>query len=149
EAANQSLKQLSRTDRLTEINNRGFWEENLVQEFQRCRRSGRVSSLLLFDIDHFKKLNDNYGHSVGDNVLRAVASQILTAQRNTDIAGRYGGEEFALILPETDGQQALIMAERLRQQIARLRIEWDEQPLQVTVSMGVSEFSTLMPTYQD
>jgi diguanylate cyclase len=149
EAANQSLKQLSRTDRLTEINNRGFWEENLMHEFQRCRRSGRVSSLLLFDIDHFKKLNDTYGHGVGDNVLRAVAAQIRSAQRNTDIAGRYGGEEFALILPETDGQQALVMAERLRQQIARLQIELDETTLHVTVSMGVSEFSTLMPSYQD
>ena len=149
EAANQTLKQLSRTDRLTEINNRGFWEESLMHEFQRCRRSGRVSSLLLFDIDHFKKLNDNYGHGVGDKVLRVVARQIRNAQRNTDIAGRFGGEEFALILPETDGQQALVMAERLRQQIAQLQIESDDTLLHVTVSMGVSEFSALMPTYQD
>lgn len=149
EAANQSLKQLSRTDRLTEINNRGFWEECLVQEFQRCRRSGRMSSLLLFDIDHFKRLNDTWGHIAGDKVLRAVAKQIRSSQRNTDIAGRYGGEEFALILPETDGEQALIMAERLRQQIERIPVEWEEGHLQVTVSMGISEFSPLMSSHQN
>lgn len=148
EAANHSLKLLSRTDRLTGINNRGFWEESLEQEFQRCRRSGRMSSLLLFDIDHFKELNDKHGHSAGDEVLRAVARQIRLSQRNTDIAGRYGGEEFAIILTETDGQHALVMAERLRQEIARLRIEWEEKLLHVTVSVGIAEFSARMPGHK-
>lgn len=148
EEANHSLKLLSRTDRLTGINNRGFWEENLEHEFQRCRRSGRVSSLLLFDIDHFKVLNDSYGHSAGDEVLRAVARQIRKTLRNTDIAGRYGGEEFAIILTETDGQQALVMAERLRQQISQLSIEWEEKLLRISVSIGISEFNRLMPGHK-
>lgn len=148
EAANRSLEQLSRIDRLTGINNRGYWEENLEQEFQRCKRSATPSSLVMFDIDHFKQFNDRYGHVAGDEILRAVALQIKNSQRTTDLAGRYGGEEFALILPDTDVQKALFVAERLRNQISEMRVEWEEQLLNVTVSMGVSEFSDQMPTHQ-
>ncbi|MDO8909183.1 MAG: GGDEF domain-containing protein [Pseudohongiella sp.] len=148
EAANLSLEQLSRTDRLTGINNRGFWEENLEQEFQRCKRSSAPSSLMMFDIDHFKHFNDRYGHLAGDEVLRAVASQIKRSQRTTDLAGRYGGEEFAIILPDTNAQKALLVAERLRSQISGISIEWEEQLLNVTVSMGVSEFDKNMQTHQ-
>lgn len=148
EAANRSLKQLSRIDRLTGINNRGYWEENLEQEFQRCKRSTTPSSLLMFDIDHFKQFNDRYGHVAGDEVLRAVARQIKRSQRTTDLAGRYGGEEFAIILPDTDVKKALFVAERLRRQISDLPIEWEAQLLHVTVSTGVSEFDNNMPTYQ-
>lgn len=148
EAANRSLELLSRVDRLTGINNRGYWEENLEQEFQRCKRSSTPSSLLMMDIDHFKHFNDRYGHVAGDEVLRAVARQIRKSQRTTDIAGRYGGEEFAIILPDTDLKKALFVAERLRKQISDLPIEWQEQLLNVTVSMGVSEFSNDMPTHK-
>lgn len=148
EEANHSLKLLSRTDRLTGINNRGFWEENLTHEFQRCRRSGRVSSLMLFDIDFFKQLNDSHGHSAGDEVLRAVSSLVKKSLRNTDIAGRYGGEEFAIILPETGGEQARILAERLRQQIAAMHVTWEQKQLNISVSIGISEFSEKMPGHK-
>lgn len=148
EAANRSLEQLSRTDRLTGINNRGFWEENLEQEFLRCKRSSTPSSLLMFDIDHFKQFNDRYGHLAGDEVLRTVALQIKRSQRTTDLSGRYGGEEFAIILPDTDAEKALFVAERLRKQISDLPIEWEEQLLHVTVSIGVSEFDKHMPTHK-
>jgi len=148
EAANLSLQSLSRTDRLTGINNRGFWEESLEQEFLRCHRSNRPASLIMFDIDHFKTFNDRYGHSAGDEILRAVSDQIKKTQRTTDIAGRYGGEEFALILPDTDGQQALVVAERLRLQISKLQVEWEDEQLNVTVSLGICEFSKAMPAYE-
>lgn len=148
EAANLSLQRLSRTDRLTGLNNRGFWEENLEQEFLRSQRSKRPASLIMLDIDHFKNFNDTHGHSAGDDVLRAVSNQIKTSQRTTDIAGRYGGEEFAIILPDTDGQQALAVAERLRQQISKLQLAWDAQLLNITVSIGISEYHTEMPAYQ-
>ncbi|MDP2286321.1 MAG: diguanylate cyclase [Pseudohongiella sp.] len=149
ESANLSLQRLSRTDRLTGINNRGFWEENLEQEFLRCHRSHRPASLIMLDIDHFKHFNDMHGHSAGDEVLRAVSNQIKKSQRTTDIAGRYGGEEFAIILPDTDGQQALAVAERLKQQISKLRLEWQDQSLTITVSMGISEYNQSMSVYQE
>lgn len=149
ETANLSLQRLSRTDRLTGLNNRGFWEENLEQEFLRSQRSKRPASLIMLDIDHFKHFNDTHGHSAGDEVLRAVSNQIKTSQRTTDIAGRFGGEEFAIILPDTDGQQALAVAERLRQQISKLQLAWDTQLLSATVSIGISEYSTGMSVYQD
>lgn len=149
ESANQSLQLLSRTDRLTGINNRGFWEENLEQEFLRCHRSHRPASLIMLDIDHFKHFNDTYGHSAGDEVLRAVSNQIKKSQRTTDIAGRYGGEEFAIILPDTDGQLALAVAERLKQQIGKLQLEWQDQLLTITVSMGISEYNQSMSVYQE
>ncbi|MBU2097285.1 MAG: GGDEF domain-containing protein [Gammaproteobacteria bacterium] len=149
QAANRSLEKLSRIDRLTGISNRGYWEDNLEQEFQRCKRSSTPSSLLMIDIDHFKQFNDRYGHVAGDEVLRTVARQIKRSQRATDQAGRYGGEEFAIILPETDIKKAMFVAERLRKQIYDLPIEWEKQPLHVTVSMGVSQFDKNMSTHKN
>lgn len=148
ESANKTLKRLSRTDGLTTLHNRGYWEECLKQEFKRCQRSHRPASLILFDIDHFKTLNDTHGHSAGDEVLRVVANDIKQVQRSTDISGRYGGEEFGLILPETKQVQALVVAERLREKIAGTVIDWEGTPLQVTVSLGVAEFSDTFEDYQ-
>jgi len=149
ESANKTLKKLSRTDKLTNLYNRGCWEECLEQEFKRCRRSKRPASLILFDIDHFKKFNDTYGHAAGDKVLRSVAQAIRHTQRSTDITGRYGGEEFGIILPETNQDQALQFAERLREQIADTIVDWEESPLQITVSAGVAEYSEDLQDYQD
>lgn len=149
EAANHSLKLLSRLDRLTDLNNRGYWEETLEQEFQRCRRSSLPSSLMMLDVDHFKRLNDQHGHLAGDKVLRAVATQIKRCQRATDVAGRYGGEEFAVILPDTDLNSAMVVAERLRRQISEMPIEWEDQLLYVTASLGVCEFSDLFQSHQN
>lgn len=148
ESANKTLKKLSRTDKLTTLHNRGYWEECLEQEFKRCHRSKRPATLILFDIDHFKNFNDTHGHSAGDEVLRAVAGAVRQTQRSTDISGRYGGEEFGLVLPETTQEQALLVAERLREKIATTVIDWEGTPLQVTVSLGVAEYSHTLEDYQ-
>lgn len=148
EAANASLKRLSRTDHLTGLFNRGYWEESLEQEFLRCTRNNRPASLILFDIDHFKQFNDRYGHQAGDEVLRTVGGVLKTFRRSTDIAGRYGGEEFGIILPETTADQAMVFAERLRKRIAATRVDWEDSALQVTISLGVSQFDSHMTSHQ-
>lgn len=91
EKANDHLAYISQTDALTELFNRGFWEEEFIREHKRCQRSHNPSCLVIFDIDHFKKVNDNYGHQAGDEVIRTVASVMRQTARETDIAGRYGG----------------------------------------------------------
>jgi len=149
EAANKSLQQLSRTDKLTGLFNRGYWEECLETEFNRSKRSQTPSSLILFDIDHFKRLNDTFGHPAGDKMLIAVARCVESSQRLTDTAGRYGGEEFALILPDTTKENALVVAERLRRSIMNNVVEWDSQVLQVTVSLGICEFNENMESHQN
>ncbi|OFE12079.1 diguanylate cyclase [Pseudohongiella acticola] len=149
ESANKTLQKISRTDKLTGLYNRGYWEECLEQEFKRCQRSKRPSALILFDIDHFKTFNDTHGHTAGDEVLRAVARAIKETQRSTDISGRYGGEEFGLVLPETTQSQAMLVAERLRETIAAATVEWDSTTLQVTVSIGVAEYSDSLKDHQN
>lgn len=148
EAANQTLKTLSRTDRLTGLFNRGFWEENLIQEFQRCQRNQRPTSLILLDIDHFKEFNDTHGHQAGDQALRIVGSVLQGFCRSTDIAGRYGGEEFGIILPETTCKQALVFAERLRIKIRDTAVQWEDKTLCITISIGISEFVADMQSHQ-
>ncbi|EAR07964.1 sensor domain-containing diguanylate cyclase [Reinekea blandensis] len=137
-AANDRLAQLSRTDGLTQLYNRAYWEEMLSNEFKRQKRHAHDLSLIMFDIDHFKKVNDTYGHQVGDDVIRAVAEEVRHNSRNTDIAGRYGGEEFALLLIDSDAENALLFAERLRKAIENRRVSTPEGELQVTVSLGVA-----------
>lgn len=149
ESANKTLKTLSRTDRLTGIYNRGYWEECLAQEFQRSQRSQRPSSLILFDIDHFKNFNDTHGHQAGDMVLRSVGALLKRFRRATDTAGRYGGEEFGIILPETTAEQALVFAERLREKIAATHVEWEEESLRITISIGVSQLDPEMMAYHE
>lgn len=141
EAANQELARLSRTDRLTELFNRGYWEECLNQEFLREQRSGGESSLIIFDIDHFKPVNDTYGHQAGDEVIRQVAQLLRSTARETDFAGRYGGEEFVLLLPDTSAQGALQVAERLRKTLEATQVQYEHLKLKVTISLGVSVFS--------
>ncbi|WP_217895695.1 sensor domain-containing diguanylate cyclase [Oceanospirillum sanctuarii] len=147
EKANQELARLSRTDRLTGLNNRGHWEERLDQEFRRFKRSQTASSLVMFDIDHFKKVNDTYGHQAGDEVIKLVANTLMQLQRETDISGRYGGEEFGIILPETNAEQAVIMAERLRISLEAAKVNYEGQEIQFTISLGVCEISNEMTEY--
>jgi diguanylate cyclase len=138
EAANRQLRAESRTDSLTGLYNRGYWDECLAQEYARFRRTPLPCSRVLVDIDHFKKINDNHGHQVGDDVLRLIGQLLLDSCRSTDISGRYGGEEFAIILPDTSGENALLMAEHLRHKFASMQIPYGSQPLQITVSIGAS-----------
>jgi len=138
-AANELLKNLSRTDKLTQLNNRGFWEEQLQSEFNRHIRTDEPASLIMFDIDHFKKVNDTYGHQAGDECIRRTAQALRDTMRSTDIGGRYGGEEFGVILVGTDGEQAKIFAERLRETVAKIRVVHEGQDIQYTISLGISE----------
>jgi len=148
EAANRTLQRVSRIDRLTGLYNRGYWEECLETEFQRCKRSSRPASLLMLDIDHFKRFNDAHGHQAGDQVLREFANVMQSLRRAADVAGRYGGEEFGLILPETNWPQAMIVAERLRTHVAALEVSWGRQLLSVTTSVGISEYDPDMLNHQ-
>lgn len=148
EEANFELKRLSQTDRLTNLNNRGYWEECLKKEFQRQRRTHHVSSLLIFDIDHFKKVNDGYGHAAGDEAILHLAKILRQNLRETDIGGRYGGEEFAVILTETDAKHALIFAERIRRIVEASHVVYNEIEIKFTISMGIAEFSQDFKTHQ-
>jgi len=139
EQLNKKLEQVSQTDSLTQLANRGHWEHTLRQEFLRTKRSGGCSTLLMFDIDHFKKVNDEYGHSCGDEALRHIAKLLKGTLRETDIAGSNGGEEFAIILPCTDIEGALLVAEQIRQAISELTIVHNGHTIPLTVSIGVSE----------
>ncbi|MDH5572676.1 MAG: GGDEF domain-containing protein, partial [Gammaproteobacteria bacterium] len=138
ETANDSLAILSRTDRLTQLYNRGYWEETLIQEYLRNHRSGNHCTLVMFDIDHFKQVNDTYGHQAGDEVIRVTSKLLLECKRATDIAGRYGGEEFTVILVDTDPENALIFAERLRKRIEAITVIHDTQEIKFTISLGLA-----------
>lgn len=133
------LCDLSLRDPLTGLANRRQFQAVLEREIDRVTRSGEAALLLMLDIDHFKRVNDSHGHRTGDLVLAAVSEQIRKALRDADIAGRLGGEEFAVMLPETGLGGAILVAERLRQQIATQAIDiGDGQTLQCTLSIGVA-----------
>jgi len=138
--ANQELHRVSMTDGLTGIANRRLFDESLAREWRRCARIQKPISIVMLDVDHFKKFNDRYGHQAGDECLKAAAKQIAGAvPRASDLAARYGGEEFVLILGETDGEGACLVADRIRQQVAGLKVAHEDSPHHyVTVSCGIS-----------
>lgn len=140
----EELVRLSVTDGLTGLYNRRYFDQKLNDEFQLALRYGRELSLLLFDVDHFKRFNDTYGHDQGDRVLQAIAA-VSRSLRAIDIPCRYGGEEFAIILPNTPVDKAVLAAERLRQAVA----EMDVDGLTVTISIGVSARPPLMVDHPD
>lgn len=140
--ANVQLQRISRTDGLTGLLNRKTWENHLIQEFKRFQRYKHSTSLIMFDIDHFKKVNDGYGHPAGDEVIRHAAQTLLQNLRDSDIAGRYGGEEFAVILVDTDAAGALIVAERIRTAIEASSVHYEEFVLNYTISLGICELSS-------
>lgn len=142
--SNNALKQLTLTDHLTGIGNRKYLDEQLVKEQQLYLRYHRPFSILLLDIDHFKAINDKYGHLNGDKVLIAVAKTLIREVRDVDIVGRWGGEEFMVICPDTDLEQSYGLAERLRIAILELRILTDDGIIQLTTSIGVAELTELM-----
>ncbi|MFI8740493.1 sensor domain-containing diguanylate cyclase [Stutzerimonas zhaodongensis] len=141
QAANQELQRLSSTDRLTGLFNRGHWEEMLRQDYARHRRYERNAALVMFDIDHFKKINDSYGHQAGDAVIQQTAELVRQCTRDADIAGRYGGEEFVVLLPDTDSEGAVTFAERLRQSIEAHEVVHEGRSIRFTVSLGIADLS--------
>jgi diguanylate cyclase len=137
----QKLIEMNIKDGLTGIYNRRFLQTRLNEEYQRHRRYGMKLSLIMFDIDFFKKVNDCHGHPCGDSVLQSVASKIASCIRQTDCLARYGGEEFCCLLPQTDLPAALILAERFRQLIEEQVTTCQENIVKVTISIGVSELA--------
>ena len=138
---NDELAHLSRTDRMTQLNNRGHWEELALREFKRCRRYGNSSSLVMFDIDHFKNVNDTYGHQVGDEVIIALATTVRKMIRDSDMAGRYGGEEFVVVLSDTDAEGAATFCERARLEIEQMVVEALGETVRFTISLGYSQMN--------
>lgn len=139
EEVNGQLQTLSREDRLTGLFNRGHWQECLDLEVNRFMRGQEACTLILLDIDHFKAVNDNYGHPAGDEVIRKIAALMAGHARKTDIVGRYGGEEFGVILPHTSATQAEVFAERLRRAAELLDVEFEGQVINITISLGIAE----------
>lgn len=148
EKANQELCVLSQTDGLTRLFNRVSWENQLSTEFKRWQRTKKSSSLVMLDIDHFKSVNDQYGHVVGDEVIRHLAALIKHHSRETDTAGRYGGEEFAIILTETDVDNSLVFAERLRKAVESSVVRHNDIELKYTISIGIAEISDTIKAYE-
>ncbi|WP_434606072.1 diguanylate cyclase [Pseudomonas sp. D2-30] len=142
QAANAQLQLLSSTDRLTGLYNRGHWEGTLKAAYARHQRYGNALSLVMLDIDHFKQVNDTYGHQAGDKVIEQVAALLHEHVRESDVAGRYGGEEFGVVLSDTDQAGARIFAERLRKAVEQLLVQYNGQEIRFTISLGVADLST-------
>lgn len=135
------IERLAMTDGLTGLFNHRHFQERLSQEFNRLDRFSEPISLLLIDIDYFKKVNDTYGHPVGDAVLKGVADKIRNTVRTIDIPARYGGEEFAVILLNTDAKGAMNMAERLRKTVMNTEFSSEQKTFHVTISIGISTYA--------
>lgn len=146
--ANSKLEQLSQTDSLTQLYNQGYWRTCCASEYKRHVRTQQPSALIIFDIDHFKKINDTYGHPFGDEVIRKVADCLRENMRETDIAGRYGGEEFTLILVNTNLRNAQFVAERIRLTIESTQFECQGKPVKITASLGIAEITANIPDYK-
>lgn len=133
------LQRISLTDGLTQLHNQRFFQERLREEFRRAQRYDDPLSLILADLDHFKDINDRYGHQVGDQVLYDVAQTLRKSTRETDLVARYGGEEFAIILPKTHLSGSLTVAERVMKDLAGLKAG-PSGSIRVTTSLGLSGY---------
>jgi diguanylate cyclase (GGDEF)-like protein len=135
---NRRLELLSITDGLTKLNNHRHFQDELLRAFEESSRYQRPLSLAMIDIDFFKKINDAHGHAVGDDVLKAVSNLFRESVRSTDLVARYGGEEFAVMMPETELDDAITFAEKIRSLIAEKPIQTQVGPVPATVSIGVA-----------
>lgn len=146
-ANHERLKRVGLTDSLTGINNRRFFDQRLTEEIARGLRTQEPIACLFLDVDYFKKINDRYGHHIGDRVLRQIANLIREQLRNCDVLGRYGGEEFAALLDNTGPGSALEIAQRIRQSVEQHQFLLPEDPQQppfrVTISIGVASLDTV------
>ncbi len=135
----ERLRDLSATDQLTDLPNRRVMMSRLTEEHARYLRSGHSYTVVMMDLDFFKKVNDTHGHAVGDQVLQGVAKLLQSSLRTSDTLARIGGEEFLLLMPMTDADGALVQALRIRDKIAATPITTDSGELRVTMSLGVAE----------
>lgn len=150
EYANQGLIRFAFTDHLTGLKTRGYFEQQLELEIKRSDRKSERFALLMLDIDHFKALNDTYGHNVGDQVLREVAAVLMKDMREVDTVARYGGEEFVIILPETTEEEAFAVAQRIRKAVEQAKFSVPKareskpgpvkKPAPLSISIGIAVF---------
>lgn len=147
ELANSKLESLSNTDGLTGLPNRRYFDETLMHEWSRSQRSKLPLSLIMVDVDFFKRYNDHYGHQAGDDCLKLIAGVLKRClKRDTDIAARYGGEEFVIILQDTGVRMAMQIAEALRKEVEQIRMPHEESELGIlTLSLGVATFDSSQP----
>jgi diguanylate cyclase (GGDEF)-like protein len=134
----EEIYRLTIIDALTEIHNKRYLLEFLDRELSRSSRYGRPLSLILFDLDHFKEVNDDIGHLGGDHTLRTLAFLVRSCIRKEELFARYGGEEFAIVLPETDPKGALVVAERIRALVGEHPFEYESKTYAVTLSLGLA-----------
>lgn len=142
----EEIYKLTIIDGLTDIFNKRYFLENIEKEVSRCQRYSRPLSLIMFDIDFFKKINDNYGHLTGDYILKKLSKVVKDKIRREEIFARYGGEEFAIVMPESELKPAYILAEKLRKLIEETRFLFEGHVIPVTVSMGVSSLNKKVTT---
>ena len=138
-AKEDALARLTWADALTGLGNRRLFDQRLREELARARRRSAPLSLMILDLDRFKRVNDTFGHVRGDFVLQTIAGVVREAFREGDVVCRYGGEEIAVIAPDTKGTEALNLAERVRERIAQTEIPLDGTPWKLTVSVGLAE----------
>ncbi|MDT3700908.1 MAG: sensor domain-containing diguanylate cyclase [Thermincola sp.] len=144
----EQLRKEAQVDGLTGTNNRQFFEKLFKTEFEKAIKYRTMLSVILMDVDDFKSINDVYGHLIGDQVLTNVVNVIESSLRDSDFCGRYGGEEFVVALPNTSLEQAIKVAERLRQQIENNSVEIEGRKIKVTVSLGVTQLSNEKEAYR-
>jgi diguanylate cyclase (GGDEF)-like protein len=142
------LIEMSRLDPMTMLLNRSHLERGLMEDIKRSERFGTALSVMMIDIDLFKTINDTHGHLCGDRIICQVAALIKETVRQVDIVGRYGGEEFCCILPETSAGNACVIAERLRETVEKSKLGFEGQALQVTVSLGIAEYGGACDTLE-
>ena len=138
---NKQLKLASRIDPLTKLFNRGYWESRLEAEFKRFSRVKSSSVHVMLDIDHFKSINDTYGHQGGDAVLRALGDLLIKQHRITDIIGRYGGEEFGILLLDTTTEKAVTLVQNFTNELEKSTVIYDKQKINITLSFGITEIN--------
>jgi diguanylate cyclase len=142
------LIEMSRLDPMTMLLNRSHLEHGLLEDIKRSKRFGTALSVMMIDIDLFKTINDTHGHLCGDRIICQVAALIKETVRQIDVVGRYGGEEFCCILPETSSGNACVIAERLRENVEKTKLGFEGQDLHVTVSLGVAEYGDACDTLE-
>ena len=148
-ATDFSTRHLSITDGLTKLYNSRYFKEMFEMEFERAKRFKKNLSMILLDIDHFKSINDTYGHLQGDSVLKEIGYILKQSVRKVDFVARYGGEEFTVLAIDTDIDNTCILAEKIRKQIEFHRFKAEKNPLKVTVSLGVASISEDVSNYLD
>lgn len=135
----EEIYRMTIVDGLTQVHNKRYFMEFIDREMARCARYERPLSLLLFDIDHFKKINDVHGHLAGDFILKRLAEMVAKHIRKEEAFARYGGEEFAILMPETPGDRARIFGEKIRRMVESTPYEYEDRAIDVTVSIGIAE----------